>query len=633
MCRIAGFFGKTVTDKHVSIIGSMVSAMKHGGPDYQQVTAYPNMVLGHARLSILDLSNAANQPYEWTDYIICYNGEIYNFKEIRKELAGKGYQFQSDGDTEVIIKAYDAWGIDAFKKFRGMFAFALWDGKKNKFLLVRDRMGVKPLYYVSYDNAVYFFSELKSIRQIDGIRLTIDKNATADFLQRGYIGGNHCIFEQIQKVKPGTILEFESPDSFATYSYWNLNSIGNPPFEGDYSSAKNTVLQSLRNSIEYRLVSDVPVGIFLSGGIDSSLVTAIASKDIGVNLQTFNISFDDKAFDESHLARMISRECKTEHHEFKCNPLILIEFLNELPFVYDEPFADASAIPTLFLSKMTSKYVKVALGGDGGDEVFGGYTKYTFADQFRRRKYIYKAISILSQSIGTENAVSFGRTLLKKRYRNVDTKIRKFIHAASSGDWIDFFNKSSFVIGSQELNDVLDFSREELNPFKGKEKTEFAKKYFIRTLGLLDIGYYLTDDLLVKLDRASMRYGLEAREPLLDHTLMEIGLSLPDSYKVNNGETKFILRDILSGYLPEQITKAPKSGFTVPVDSWLKNELYAEVNALKNDHLFCKELQLNQHAIQRNVDNFYSNQPLTDPLFIWNLLMLYKWYKKWVSAN
>lgn len=631
MCRIAGYFGNTITDLHTGTITQMIDRMKHGGPDHQEVKTFSQAVFGHARLSILDLSEAANQPFEWADYIICFNGEIYNFREIREKLVSIGYVFQTSSDTEVFIKAYDAWGLECVTLFVGMFAFAIWDRKKVQFLIGRDRLGVKPLYYIRKDNGVYFFSELKAAHSIRSFVTDINIGALGQYLRKGYISGNKCIFHEIEKLEPGTIIIFDSSLNATTKKYWNSSESGKEIFAGNYNDAKQEVRKALVKSIDYRFVSDVPVGVFLSGGIDSSIVTALAAAESDVKLKTFTIAFENKQYNESHLAKLIAERFSTDHYEFQCSENILLELINELPFVYDEPFADASALPTLFLAQQAHKHVKVALGGDGGDEIFGGYVKYAVTRSFQQNPYKYKFLASIVPFLGEENVVSFGRYILKGRYRNIDTKIRKFLNAVNSEAWVDFFESASDFLSSDQLSKLLD--QVGTNVSHGNNKAvaiDFDHDQFVRVLGLLDIGHYLPDDLLTKVDRATMRYGLEAREPLLDHNLMALGLSLPDNWKIKDGKGKWILRDILSDYLPAQITNAPKSGFSVPVADWLMNQLYGEVEAMRMDHVFFEKFRLSETYVNHILKTFYNRKPITDPQVIWNLLMLYKWYKKWI---
>ncbi len=628
MCRIAGYFGNDMSDQNVNVIRDMIDILKSGGPDFQQVQTFePNIIFGHARLSILDLSSAANQPFVWDKYTICFNGEIYNFREIKHVLIQLGYTFQTTSDTEVVIKSFDAWGLDSISRFTGMFAFAIWDSVEEKFYLVRDRLGVKPLYYIKCKNGLYFFSELKALSKIPGLKTTINKKAIHGFLKRGYINGQECVYNEVEKVQQGHILVFDTKHNINPFCYWNVNNFENEKFQGDYLKGKYAVKDALIQSINYRLISDVPVGVFLSGGIDSSLVTSIASRELGVKLQTFTVSFENKAFNEAHLARLIAKEMGTQHHEFLCSNNILFELVDELAFVFDEPFGDASALPTLFLCKKTKEHVKVALGGDGGDEVFGGYVKYLFTSRFKKNKSFYRSFVYLMKLIGNDNAIGISKLMLEKNYKNVETKIRKFLYAANSNDWLEFFEKSGSYISDELLNQLL--SSESIQSIFPNKNFPDQNGVFLSSLGILDIKSYLESDLLTKVDRASMRFGLEAREPLLDHNLVQLGLSLPDEWKIKRSATKFILRDILSDYLPDTITTASKAGFSVPVDNWLRNELKLQCIDMVNDKDFHFKFSLNEKVLKKIIFNFFEGRASTEGLFIWNLLMLYKWNKKW----
>lgn len=632
MCRIAGYFGNDMSDYNMNIVTDMIDLLKHGGPDFQQVKkGNCQIIFGHARLSILDLSNAANQPFVWNNYTICFNGEIYNFKEIRSELIILGYTFETTSDTEVIVKSFDAWGLATLSKFTGMFAFALWDNLNKKFYLVRDRFGVKPLFYIYHNNGIYFFSELKAISKITGLKVTINKNAVHGFLKRGFINGTDCIFNEVEKVQQGNVLIFDTSFVVSKNKYWDVNNCASEIFQGDYFDAKKITKETLIKSIDYRLISDVPVGVFLSGGIDSSIITSLASKELGKKLQTFTISFENKAFNEAAFAKMISKEMGTIHHEFLCTKNILLELIDELPFVFDEPFGDASALPTLFLSKSTKEHVKVALGGDGADEIFGGYIKYLFTSRFKNNISLYKFFFFLTKKIGINNAITISKFILEKKYKNVDTKIKKFFNAVNSKNWVDFFEKSGCYISDELLNQLL--STDSINSIFPNKEYNYKDSMFLRTLGIFDINSYLEGDVLTKVDRASMRYGLEAREPLLDHKLVELGLSFPDEWKINGKSTKLILRDILTDYLPNNITSATKSGFSVPIDEWLRNELRPQCLEILNDNSFILKFGFNKKVLSNIILDFLNGKPLTEGLLIWNLLMLFKWDKKWHQYN
>ncbi len=629
MCRIAGFFGEETTEKHFSVVSDMIELLKHGGPDNQSVKNIDSVIFGHARLSILDLSESANQPFEWNGYTICYNGEIYNFQQIKTELKMLGYNFSTDSDTEVIVKSYDAWGIKFVERFKGMFAFAIWDKRKEQLILVRDRVGVKPLFYLFHNNGIYFFSELKAIKAIPDFSCKINHSVLPDFLQKGYINGANCIFHDVYKVPAASILIFDKKMRVTSSCFWKASEVGVENFKGDYELGKKRVQEELIKTVALRMVSDVPVGIFLSGGVDSSLVTAIAARELGASLKTFTVSFEDPKFNEAVLAKSIAHEFNTDHYEFKCNEEALLEFVDEIPLVYDEPFADASALPTLFLSAQTKKYVKVSLGGDGGDEVFGGYVKYEMTSKFHYNRIKYRLIGLLMNLIGDETAIKLGEQLLKNRYTNIGTKVRKFIYASRAKNSFDFFNRSSDFIDTKRLLQIFPEKDYPLQTIS--EDSELQKGKIVRAMGVSDINNYLLDDLLVKVDRASMRYGLEAREPLLDHNLIELGLSLPDSWKLKSGTTKYILRDILKNYLPTAITDAPKSGFSVPLETWLRYQLVSQVKQMQYDDEFFQKFKLNQSLVSSMIDSFYENKTKVDPQFIWNIFMLYKWSLKWLA--
>ncbi len=640
MCRISGIIDfKASSDYDLYRIGqNMRDRMAYGGPDdageFFHNEADARIYLGHRRLSVIDTSTGGHQPMYYKDLVIVFNGEIYNYAEISDDLKKQGYQFNSHSDTEVILKAFDLWGYDAVQRFRGMFAFALWNTKTRKLLLCRDRVGVKPLYWYYIDNVFLFGSELKSMREFPHFDTAIDQEAVSLFLQTGYIKAPYSIYKNARKIAPGAFLEIDENGGIRTWNYWNVKNIS---LSDSYDNDKAVLEEAeklLTESAQYRMVADVPVGIFLSGGIDSSLVTALLQKKSGSSLKTFTIGFDDKRFDESTHAKNVAAFLGTDHYELICTQDDFKRVIPLLPDIYDEPFGDSSAIPTYLVSAMARKQVTVALSADGGDEVFSGYLKYKSVSEH------YNKIRYLPLAIREKIAGGLGKIDLKKLenrasslgikydFKGLEWRLPKFRNALSARDKLHFFELASSYISHSDLEKLhhLPVKRIFEGPLApGKEN------YLYATLGKIDIDTYLEGDILTKVDRASMAVALEGREPLLDHKLIEFGLSLPDKYKIRNGQTKWILRNILYKHVPKELIERPKQGFAIPVNDWLQSELKEYLIGLSNDGLFCETFQLHKEELSNVINDFLDPyKPSANPLFIWFLYSLYMWYKKWV---
>ncbi len=562
MCRIVGFqeFAENETDLE-SLVVRMRDAMTPGGPDDAGLHINPSrrVAMGHRRLSILDLSPLGHQPMasraekRW----ITYNGEIYNFGEIRKELESKGHRFASHSDTEVILAAYDEWGMDCVHKFRGMWAFAIWDSEKNEWFLSRDRMGVKPLYWSLQNNVFMFASELKALMRHPAFHKIISPLGLSLFFQHGYIASPHTIFENTFKLKPGHHLLVKGTD-IREIPYWDLADAFDKPI---YTS-KNPVEELdalLRECVGLRMVSDVPVGVFLSGGVDSTLVAALAQRHSGQRLKTFTIGFAEEAYNESHFAASIARHLGTDHTEMICTSEDAKKILKSLPDIYDEPFADASAIPTYLVSTLARQSVKVALSADGGDEQFCGYPNYL-------------RLPRLSKKIG---ALPFRRSLAKLALAHayLPDKVNKIVDCLPYSDSLHHFDAINryFRRGELERSGIAQIgSQLSLRPgLAGRRDPETR-------LMAHELSIYLIDALLVKVDRASMHTSLEGREPLLDHKLIEFSASLPLDLKYRNGISKFILKEVLKTYVPEVLWNRPKQGFNVPINAWFNHDLKSQ---------------------------------------------------------
>lgn len=636
MCRIAGY--KLLSDRLKSEcilnIDKMLSVLKKGGPDGsgKYIDQFSNVILGHVRLSILDLSELGSQPMRWNEWVISYNGEIYNFNVVRLELINTGYSFFSDTDTEVIIKAFDCWGIDAVNKFRGMFAFALWNSEIKKLILCRDRLGVKPLYYYKKDDVFMFSSEIKGFFQNDFFDKTIDCVGLPHYFKKGFFHEDHCIFHYVKKIKPGSFLIIDENNNIEIKEYWNsFEKFRDQP--NISLNNEDDILQELEkiliDSVKLRLVSDVDVGVLLSGGIDSSLLACIAQSLSSTKIKTFNIGFDHANYDESSSAKFISDKLGTEHHYIRCTNNDLLDTIKDMSEVYDEPFGDASALPTLIVSRLASSHVKVVLSGDGGDELFGGYSRYKFILEnlkylnipLKHRKLFYKAFNFLQ----LPRLEGYLNKINTRSYSQIGDKLYKFRETILSSNLDDFFERTSSFISDDLVTNFCGVNYKDVNV-----KCNYSNNNVVSYIGLKDINSYLVGDILTKVDRASMAYGLEAREPLLDHKLLEFSFQLPDNIKISKiWGTKAPLKKILDKYIPREIFEKPKQGFTIPLKSLITTHLYDEIQVLSNDTSFFSKYGLSKEIFSTYLDNFIKNDLNITPNFIWFTYVLYKWDEKW----
>lgn len=565
MCGICGFVGLgTGAD-----ISEMCRSLGHRGPDEWGQYVSGDAVLGHTRLRVIDL-DGGRQPLSNEDGSIwvVFNGEIYNYLELRDLLARRGHRLRGRGDTEVIVHLYEEFGERCLEKMKGMFAFALWDSSEKKLLLARDRLGIKPLYYAMARGGIVFSSELKAMRRLKWLDFTIDPQALHDYLTYKYVPAPMTIFRDIQKLMPGHALLCRRGEA-RLFKYWDVN-LSKPPLLGDEDELAELLREKLQESVKRHLASDVPVGAFLSGGIDSSAIVALMREAMaGQPLMTFSIGFAEKAFDELPWARITASHFSTVHHEATLSASDAISILNGMT-VFDEPFADPSALPTYFLSGLARKHVTVILSGDGGDELFAGYDTYrasriaTYFSCFLpllKSKAVGKAIEILPSQ--------------DKRFP-LSFKGRKFISGmelrgyARHLRWMEVFSEEAKKLlyngfDSSELRDSR-HALENYGPIIGETDELTALQY-------LDLKVYLPDDILVKLDRASMAHSLEARVPFLDDELVELAFSIPPYLRMKGLRGKYLLRKALGDLVPQAILKRPKRGFSVPISAWLKSEL------------------------------------------------------------
>lgn len=629
MCGIVGF----IDSSHGSddrILRSMVSSLSHRGPDDSGTAIFKTekskIGLGHARLSIIDLSTGGHQPMSRGNLNIVFNGEIYNYREIREELVGLGYSFTSDSDTEVILQAFAQWGTNCITKFIGMFAFVLVDQEKQDIYFVRDRAGVKPLYVYEKDGLVLFSSELKALMQHPKFEKDIDKSVLPQYLNLGYISAPKSIFKNTRKVMPGTFEVYSIKNkSFKKERYWDIKSFyEKPKLSISYHEAKENLHEILGSAYRYRMVADVPVGVFLSGGYDSSSLAAILSANTSSKLETFTIGFHE-GNNEAPQAKQIAKHLGTKHTEYYCSYQEAKDLIEKLPYIYDEPFGDSSAIPTTLVSKMAKEKVTVALSADGGDEQLFGYGHYfTQLENLKKIESIGKySPSFLRKSfialidklpVSTQRGYQWSTAL---KASSMDANVREQYLMGMSR------RKPAEYIESLLLNET----QQDWSPI---QYSDFLAKGDV--FSLMDYLDYLPNDILTKVDRATMSVSLEGREPMLDHRIAEFTAQLPIEYKyLGDRNGKRILKDIVYDYIPKSIMDQPKRGFTIPVLSWLKGDLkhlldqYLSIEALEKTETFDPE---NMH---NKVQLFLKGELHYQPI-IWYALMYQLWYFKWFAA-
>ena len=616
MCGIVG----SISKEHVSdeIIKNSLNTIEHRGPNNTAYTRYTSnnlgsIFFGHTRLSILDLSDNGTQPMSSPDLSIhiVFNGEIYNFQEIREELHKNGYSFKSNSDTEVIISAYKEWGIKCIQKFIGMFSFAIFDKSIDKIYLVRDRLGIKPLYYF-WDNINFAFSsELKAMLELPFFKKEIDKDSLSLYTNYQYIPAPFSIFKNTFKVNPGCYLEI-SESKIKENRYWDANNFffdKEINFNSD-EEAVNKLEELLISSIDYRMISDVPIGSFLSGGIDSSLVSAVMQSLSKTPVETFSLGFDVEGYNEAPYAKNIANHLGTSHNELYVTPQETKDIIPGLSTFYDEPYADSSAIPTMFVSSLAKKKVTVVLSGDGGDELFGGYTRYQSFKKLNSIPTFFKPLAAKSLKwIGKNNF------RLQKAGSVLSWKNPGDGYASLSNAWYP-----------NDLNNILNFDL---------YKDNISKKYFDNNksieekLMFADLHLYMVDDILTKVDRSSMSVSLEARVPLIDHRIVEFALRLPLSYKIRSGKSKYILRKVLEKYVPKSFFDRSKSGFSVPVREWLKDDLFDWMNDNLSEKELSKHYFFNYKLINKMV-NDHRNNKYDHHLQLWTLTMFQEWYNKYI---
>lgn len=645
MCGIYGTWSEDDASWLPSFLKTAGSVLSHRGPDHQGDWYDPaaQVGFGHRRLAILDLSPHGDQPMRSVDgrYVITFNGEIYNFSILKADLMKRGHYFRGESDTEVLLAAFCEWGIDAaVQKFVGMFAFALWDSKTRKLTLARDRLGEKPLYYGWINSTFIFGSELKVFQTHPHWHGKLDRQALALFLRYSYVPAPHSIFQGVYKLLPGTLLYLESAHSQPTpQPYWSMADAVQQgqqhPFIGSRVAAIDQLDALLQSTIQQQMVADVPLGAFLSGGIDSSTVVALMQAQSSQPIKTFTIGFQETAYDEAKSAQAIAHYLGTDHTELYVTPAQTQAVIPYLPTLYDEPFADPSQLPTFLIAQLAKQQVTVSLSGDGGDEIFGGYNRYLWADRLWRR------VACLPRSIrqGIANILThyspkfwdqlwhnlpFLPTQLQQRLpgeklhklaRALDAVKPEELYAHLVSHWYD---PAAIVQGIEQVNPLL---ANLPNPWSPNHN-------FIEWMMYVDTQMYLPGDILTKVDLAAMGVSLETRIPFLDHRVVAFAQTLPLSYKVYRGQGKWLLRQVLYRHIPSELIDRPKMGFGVPISDWLRGPLRNWTEDMLNANRLKQQGFLDPDMIRKAwLVHLSGVQNLQYPL--WNVLCFQSWLEQY----
>lgn len=620
----------------------MTSAIAHRGPDDSGywIDAEAGVALGHRRLSIIDLSPQGHQPMASASgrYIVVYNGEIYNYETLRSELqiAGKAPEWRGSSDTEVLLAAFDAWGVEeTLRRCIGMFAIALWDRQKQTITFGRDRMGEKPLYYGNVGGRLLFGSELKTLRSAAREALDINRHGLMRFMQYGYVPGRHSIFRGVYKLPAGHFVTIASlsqvdqpPTAFWTPVGDNVIAQRQRFEKCSDSELINLVQQQLHKSVQRQMVSDVPIGAFLSGGIDSSLIVSLMQSG-GSKIRTFSIGFNEPEFDEAPYAKAVASHLGTEHTELYVSAQDALNIIPRIPEIYDEPFADSSQLPTTLVCQMTQQHVTVALSGDGGDELFAGYPRYWHSAALWRRmstapltarRALAASLKLLSPGqwdriltpiVGKRHFQDFNGRRMHRLAQLLVTDSQEALYTRLMSQWAP---EDKLVIGCPKFP-----IEEQRWPSGGRTPIE--------SMRLRDIEQYLCDDLLVKVDRAAMSTGLETRAPFLDHQVVEMALSLPENVLFRGGTGKWVLRQILDGYVPRRLVERPKAGFSVPLGLWLRGPLREWAEDLLDARKIASQGYLNHTMVGAMWDEHRSAK-FDRSVHLWNILMFQAWLAK-----
>ncbi len=657
MCGFAGFLdrGGRCTN-FVATLQAMTDTIVHRGPDDSGAwhDDAARIGLGFRRLSIQDLSPLGHQPMASSSnrFTMAFNGEVYNFLELRTELEALGARFRGHSDTEVMLAAFEAWGVrKATERFIGMFAFAVWDRAERELTIVRDRVGVKPLYYGLTGNAspespsfaippgesLVFGSELKPFRRFPGMRFDVDQGAVALYVRYAYVPTPHSIHRTIRKLPPGHLLRVR--DGKATLEqWWSAKSVVEQavanPFRGSDEEAIEALDETLREAVRIRMIADVPLGAFLSGGIDSSAVVAAMTANAPGRVRSFTIGVRDPTYDEAPFARAIARHLGTDHCEEYIEPQEAIDSIPRIPQIWDEPFADSSQIPTYLVSKIARRHVTVILSGDGGDELFGGYYRYAWSRSLwsKLRHLPQPARSVaagLLRAVPAEMTNRAARPLMhlmprRLRMNAAGDRAHKMAALMTAGDPWELFKRLTSIV--QDPGELLLAAHEPKVPLTDPAWLADVEEFETRMMQA-DVVSYLVDDILVKVDRASMATSLEAREPLLDHRLLELAFRLPNHMKIRGGVTKWALREVLYKRVPKSFFDRPKQGFSIPIEQWTVGPLRDWVESLLSEKALADSGVWNTAAVRRLWKSQLHGGRHQHQL--WNVLMFQAWQEAW----
>ena len=602
---MCGIYGSTIKYSD-EVVKAKLDIIKFRGPDFSSFERNDDIILGHNRLAILDLDARSNQPFSYQHLKIVFNGEIYNYHDIKRNLQKKGYQFKTTSDTEVICASYLEYGKKCVEYFNGMFSFIIYDSKNKKLFGARDRFGKKPFYYYHKLRDFEFASQPSQLSV--GKEFTTSQPAVSEFLIWGYVPEPNSIFSEVKKLPAAHILSFDlCSGDLKIENYWDLDYNWDRKFSGTYSEAQIELKELLTDSVKIRMISDVPLGVFLSGGVDSSLIAALSSKQTN-HIKTFSIKFNEKGFDESGYAQQVADHIKSDHHTIECNYNEGIELIKNFSSFYDEPFADSSAIPSMLLAKYTRQHVTVALSGDGGDEGFLGYGRYKWLKDFnllfKLPFAVRRALAFLVQlsPIYRHKLIAMGISI-----KDVETLYLK-MYGGMENSWL---LKPDLAV-ENEFSPIL-FSR---------------KKPLIERVADFEVKTYLNEDINTKVDRASMAFSLESRAPLMDYRVVEFARSLPTIFKYGgNNNQKRILKDILYEYVPSKIFQRPKSGFSIPLEKWFRHELkeYVLDNLSTNDlkNIPGINFKRTDEIIKEHMAGTWNRSTQ-----IWKLLVLKQWLNR-----
>lgn len=647
MCGINGFFTKNTQYDAESAIFEMNQAIQHRGPDANNIwhDSQSNLFLGHCRLSIQDTSEAGAQPMlsESGRYVIVFNGEIYNHLALRKELNEQGLsaKWRGHSDTETLLACFSFWGIEkTLQKLVGMFAIALWDRSQHSLTLARDRLGEKPLYWGWQGENLYFSSELKALKKNAYFKTEIDRNSIALLLRYNCIPAPYSIYKGIYKLKPGHYVQLPlsnltKAQKVYPISYWSFNNVVEAglkaPFVGSSDQAIDTLEKALLTSVSDQMLSDVPLGAFLSGGIDSSTVAALMQAQSSSPIKTFTIGFNEKGYNEAKHAKAVARHLCTDHTELYVQASDALNVIPKLSNIYSEPFSDSSQIPTFLVSKLASQHVKVALSGDGGDELFGGYNRYLMAKDIWKKsrripKPARKLISHLLLTIPTNKWDTIFDLISPAlpqhlRIRTPGGKAHKLANVLSLDSNYEYY-RALTSHWLQPNNIVIDgFEPSTLTSnYKAWPKTDS----FEHAMMAIDAQTYMTDDILVKVDRAAMANSLETRVPLLDHRIVELAWKMPLEYKIKDGEGKWLLKQVLFRYIPQEIIERPKMGFGIPLHDWLRTSLRDWAESLLDENLLRNQGYFHPEPIRKMWTEHLSGKH-NHQHHLWDVLVFQAW--------